>query len=129
MKTKTRLVIGAAILFASVFYVSSQQSAVSQSRRADPVPGISNRPFDDPSDAVAPFRIDRNTGELKTAKGEVVDDPVLNNPERRHERLMAAWAIENPREYWKITKPAFPPKGDPRAPQFDILRQLSPGRD
>ena len=123
MTNKRVFFVVATIVSAATLQVASQQTPnVSPTPARPPQTGAGVPPVKDPSEAVAPFRIHPQTGELITAKGERIDDPVLNSPEKRNERLLARWIVENPREYWKAVPPRFPPKGDPMAPQFDMRR-------
>ena len=121
MKIKPAIVCSAVLTAASAFYAithknSSEARAQSTESTASPDSGS-----DAAEDAlIAPFRINRETGEVLTAKGELIDDAELNSEEYRSQRILAIWAIENPSDYQQQVPALYPPKLDPNEPLLDI---------
>jgi hypothetical protein len=93
MKIKTRMTIGAAILFASVFYASSQQSAVDP--RLPPESDI----FD--ASVYEPIGYDPVTLEAVSPKDGTTDFSGLNTPGQIEKRKLAVLEATNPAEYFR----------------------------
>jgi hypothetical protein len=71
---------------------------------------------------MAPYRIDPKTGELRTHRGDLVNEGEANSPQRKYARAYSIWAIENPIEHQLLAKPTYPPKTDPNEPDFDMAQ-------
>jgi hypothetical protein len=123
MKTSSILLaVSAVIVLGTAFYAFSQ-AFVDES----PPPAADSLLVEklitensEPDELLMPLKADPKTGELMTWNGRVIDAEGINTPEKKEQRLAAAWAIENPEEYWKLNEPVYPPMDDATKEGFDM---------
>ena len=97
MQTRTKLILGAALLLVSSFYAITQHANPKEERPSRP----SEPGFVPESDLVEPLRVDRTTWEVIGAEAHKPENAWLNTREQKSARKLAALSIEDPKEFRK----------------------------